>query len=273
MAKRIGANRRKNLAEKKKKVRKSIRFSFKRILTICAAVVALSGLIAALVFGVRRVSRIVGDQNLFTIQTVRVQGIERIDTATVITLSGLQKGESLIRLNKKEVAERIEGLCWVAEAKVGRRFPSTVVVEVTERKPIALVAIGEVYLTDESGVLIDLPKQQYFNLPVFTGLKDSTLADGKKVLVDEDTQRLQQFIKQVHKTQPEIARRLAQASFDDDGSVRIGLEASSVVIALEQSRVNAGITHLWQILQSIHAQDAQTPKSIDLRYSNIAYVQ
>lgn len=273
MAKRIGANRRKSLAEKKKKVRKKIRFSLKRVCISSALILGLLGVAVGMVMGGRQIGQIVRKQNFLRIEAIEVHGIERVDTATVIALSGITKGKSLLRIEKKQIINNMKKIPWVSEARVKRCFPATVVITIREREPIALIAIDNVYLTDEHGVLIDLPKQQYFNLPVFTGLRDSVVPGGNRVLIDSDKQRLSSFLTQVQKTQPEIAKRLAHASFDNNDNVRIGLEASSVTIALQTSRISTGIAHLWQVLQSIHAENAQTPKSIDLRYSNMAYVQ
>ncbi len=273
MGKRVGANKRKNMVEKKKAVRKKVFFPAERFFLIVSIMIVVSGLCVGAVFGAGKIMKIAAGHKFLTVQSVEISGISRVDTATVVALSGLHESKSLIRLGKKSMQQKLEKLTWVNKVEISRRFPATVVIKVQEREPIALIASEGVYLTDESGILIELPKKEYFDLPVITGLKDSITPEGERKLVQEDLQRLTTFFQQIKKTRPETAKRLAQASFEEDGSIHLGFEASSTVIALELSRVNTGMSHLWQILQSLHAQEAREPKKIDLRYSNMAYVR
>ncbi len=64
----------------------------------------------------------------------------------------VKRGESLILLRKDRVKDFLKGMIWVKDVKVFRRFPSTLVVRVVEREPMAMyLSNGTLYYVDQWG--------------------------------------------------------------------------------------------------------------------------
>ena len=109
----------------------------------------------------------------FQVHEVVVSGTEFSDAGEIAsTARGLISGNMLIADLQKVRAE-VERHPWVRSARVLKVLPDTLRIEVTERLPNAFALIdGELFLTDDSGILIDRlrPEHPFTDLPVIRGL-------------------------------------------------------------------------------------------------------
>ncbi len=100
------------------------------------------------------------NSHLFDIEKIEVRGNVRLTKEEVIGLSGVKKGESLLKISAGEVADRVLKNSWVQSARVIRRPPKTLEIEVAERRPFAVIAArGKTYFIDDQGWVIDLVKE------------------------------------------------------------------------------------------------------------------
>jgi len=105
----------------------------------------------------------------FAVGHVRVSGTAHVSEAEVVQASGLLGRHQLVDVRGSAVAAGVERLPWVAGVVVARRWPSTVVIAVTERLPVAIVGgVGDRHLVDGQGRVlgsapVDAP------LPIISG--------------------------------------------------------------------------------------------------------
>lgn len=93
--------------------------------------------------------------SLVALAEVRVAGTQRLDPSEVRDTADLPLGTSTLRLPLEAARERVEALPLVATAEVRRLDPLTVLVEVIEREPVAVVRRGdEAVLVDGDGVVV-----------------------------------------------------------------------------------------------------------------------
>jgi hypothetical protein len=89
---------------------------------------------------------------LLDVDEVAVTGHERTPVADVVAASGIAPGDQLIDLDLRRAGEQIAALPWVQEARLHRGIDGSVVVEITERRPVAVVGEGaEALLVDAEG--------------------------------------------------------------------------------------------------------------------------
>lgn len=73
---------------------------------------------------------------LVTVKHVEVQGVVHGDAKAIEAASGITAGQKMLRVNTKQAAQNIASEPWVHVISVGRTWPSTVTISVTEYEPV-----------------------------------------------------------------------------------------------------------------------------------------
>ena len=93
---------------------------------------------------------------LLAVRTVQVDGVTTLPAEQVRETAGLAEGTPLLRVDVVAAQQRVAQLPQVDSVEVTRGWPSTVVITVVERTPVAVVGTpGRRSLVDARGVLFD----------------------------------------------------------------------------------------------------------------------
>jgi len=107
----------------------------------------------------------------FAVNEITLSGVERLDPATVLALSGVKEGQSIWDVSLAEVERNLETHPWIRRARVARRLPRSLHLMVTEWKARAIVALDDFYYVDPSGRLFSRAEAgSEHDLPFVTGL-------------------------------------------------------------------------------------------------------
>nr|WP_246324832.1 FtsQ-type POTRA domain-containing protein [Petropleomorpha daqingensis] len=96
-----------------------------------------------------------------SVRSVQVDGIQdggavSLSADEVRDAAGVRTGTPLLRVDTDAARDRVARLPHISSVQVARGWPSSVVITVTERVPIAVVqSEGQRYLVDDEGVLFD----------------------------------------------------------------------------------------------------------------------
>jgi cell division protein FtsQ len=107
------------------------------------------------------------DLGLADVQDVRVTGSAVVPVRDVLAAAAVTPGGPLAAVDLAGVADRVSRLPAVESVRVGRAWPHTVAVDLTERVPVAIARNGEgPQLVDRSGVVY--PGEPAPGLPTLT---------------------------------------------------------------------------------------------------------
>lgn len=91
----------------------------------------------------------------FEVQKVEVRGVERMDELPVYNIALGQVDRSMLSLDLPKVRDEMLRLGWVKDARISRRLPDTLVVDIVERDPVAVWQHdGKLHLIDVAGVVL-----------------------------------------------------------------------------------------------------------------------
>lgn len=122
-----------------KRKRKRRRSRFGVLFTLLCAV----AVVAALTFGATV---------FFQVETIAVTGNSRYTQEEIIAASGVQVGDNLFRMNKKQISQQIlHQLPYVESVSILRGLPSTLTFQVTEWDAVAQVEVYAQGQTQDSG--------------------------------------------------------------------------------------------------------------------------
>ena len=97
----------------------------------------------------------VGDAG-FRVRSVAVQGTRRMDPKPIYRIALDQRTTALPLVDVAAIRERLLDYGWVKDARVSRRYPDTLVVDIVERAPAALWQDGNrLSLIDNEGHVLD----------------------------------------------------------------------------------------------------------------------
>lgn len=92
----------------------------------------------------------------FRVEQVDVQGLKRANSATVYGYALDPTSQAMPLVDLDEVRDKLMTIGWVADARVSRRMPDTLVVQIVERKAAAVWQHqGQLMLIDSEGVLLE----------------------------------------------------------------------------------------------------------------------
>jgi cell division protein FtsQ len=105
------------------------------------------------------------------IRHVEVTGTRELPLLPVYQAALPGRDNAMLTSDLGAIRERLQALPWVADASVARRLPDTLVISITERRPVALWQYRQrLHAIDINGVVLTGDKLERFaNLPLIVG--------------------------------------------------------------------------------------------------------
>jgi cell division protein FtsQ len=121
----------------------------------------------------------------FRVKSVAVQGTRRMDARPIYRIALDQRTTALPLVDVAAIRERLLDYGWVKDARVSRRYPDTLVVDIVERSPAALWQDGNrLSLIDAEGHVLDkVPVTRMPDLPLLVGAGANGHARGLDTLL------------------------------------------------------------------------------------------
>ncbi len=110
-----------------------------------------------------------------TVQKIVITGNYFLESDTLEDVVSGYKGELLSSLDVGELQRSLKQIDYIREVVVSRRFPSTIIVDILENTPLAVISCSDGKVTiDSAGEILPLTAgvNAYFELPVVTGITD-----------------------------------------------------------------------------------------------------
>ena len=107
----------------------------------------------------------------FTVKRVDVKGIQRMDSKPVYAIALDQRSMAMPLVDVHAIRSQLLQYGWVKDARVSRRLPDTLVIDIVEREPAALWQDKQrLALIDSEGVVLDrVPVDKMPDLPLLIG--------------------------------------------------------------------------------------------------------
>ncbi len=159
----------------------------------------------------------------FNIKTIEIRGVSLYGDEQIQIVGGVQSGQNLIRLDTDTVEKRLkDNLVYVEEAKVEQKFPSTLVITVTEaEKAVDIEENGAYYVVSSSGKMLERSNPKPTGkIPVITGFelkskKPGQALESKDSLKTDILSELLQYINELH------FKRVTYIDMNDRADIKI----------------------------------------------------
>lgn len=136
----------------------------------------------------------------FEVKRIEVVGANRIDRLQVYDIVLRERDRSMAAVDLDAVREGLLSYGWVGDARISRRLPDTLVVELVERSPVAVwQRRGQLSLIDARGTVLDDA--------------DIAAAEGLPVIVGTGANQQMASLATLLETAPALRPQLAGASW------------------------------------------------------------
>jgi cell division protein FtsQ len=126
----------------------------------------------------------------FSVKHIDVTGIDRMDRTSVYAVALDQQSIAMPLVDLEGVRQKLLRYGWVADARVSRRLPDTLAIEIVERKPAAVWQHSQqLTLVDAKGVALEpVSLNAMPNLPLVIGPDANVQATALTALMDHAPQ-------------------------------------------------------------------------------------
>lgn len=122
----------------------------------------------------------------FAVKRVEITGIDRMERLTVYAVAVDQPSMAMPLVDLEKIRADLLRYGWIKEARVSRRLPDTLVIDIAERKPAAIWQNAQaLHLIDREGVVLEPVKLDAMpDLPLLIGRDANRQADALAKLMD-----------------------------------------------------------------------------------------
>ncbi len=93
----------------------------------------------------------------FELHNINVRGTDNLNELQVYQIALADRNRAMPFVDVQNLRERLLQLSWVEDARVSRQLPDTMVIDIVERKPVAVVAKADrLMLIDKDGVELEV---------------------------------------------------------------------------------------------------------------------
>jgi hypothetical protein len=202
------------------------------------------------------------------LQKLSARGLAELTPEELAAASGLPAGTPLTGIEAREVEERLRAHPWILEARVGTLPPSRLLVEVTERRPVAVAALGgsrERVLVDAHGLPFAPARREHqarlplLRVPEAPGEAAPSLREGLRIAALLEDQEL-----------PGLGELELGGPPEQGVSLKLRGEEARIVLGAEPF---APKLERLKRLREAGLAEAQGASSIDLRFADRAVLR
>ena len=179
-------------------------------------------------------------------------------------------GNNIAEINLKDISSKIEQHPYVKAARVSKRLPSQLMVEIVEREPIAILQIEPMILLDTDGVVLpNIDNVKIYNLPIMTNFNPaiSLYPIGQKTL-SKNVEYCIYWLKQIKNFYNPLYENLSEMKMDSNNEMELILADNPTHIYLGQNQLITKINTLKKFELKLQPNKLSDFTYLDMRYHN-----
>ncbi len=206
------------------------------------------------------------EMELFRVDRVEIQGLRYLAQSEVREALALSPAASVWD-DRGPMELRLAGLPLVRAVRIRRRLPGTLVVEVTEREPVAMVPTPTIEPVDAEGRVLPIdPVRHGLDLPILRAHHGGGVSGPPSA---EQLRGLADAVDRLAAMDPALARAVSEVAYDPRGDVLIRLADPEVDLRtrspLGLQRIEEGLRVLSDAMSR---RPDELPTAVDLRFAD-----
>lgn len=153
----------------------------------------------------------------FSVSSIDIHGTSFLAPEEVMVLSGVSRGENIFEISPARVRARLMKNPRIGDVTVRRKLPSTVIIDIEERRPLLVVRYAGYFLeVDAEGYVLGVVETlKHSTLPILVGASIKTAEVGERI----DAPGLEAVLSLAGAMSPGILARISQFHITGPGDV------------------------------------------------------
>ncbi len=214
------------------------------------------------------------DARWLRVEEIQIVGLKHLDRKDVLNALGVPRNACMLNLKLAELARKTQKLPWVRSTVVRLDLPGRLVVELTEREPVAIAYADDFYLLDAEGKLfVKASIEQYPKLLLVTGFSGMGLKEGM-YLPAEPLEPFRRLIESLTKSQNWMPlNQISECRWHKDEGYILYTTQKAIPIQLGWDYYEQKLDRLQRVLAVLAERNVlDVVTRIDLDYPGRAYV-
>ena len=229
-------------------------------------------LAAALVYGIASVYRNIYENEKFKLEKILVNGNRYVSKNEILALAKIENSRNIFKVNIKELERKIAMNSQFSKVEVERVFPSSLLIKVNEREPVAFIGEDKRLETDKDGVIFPAFKHSFYDKKLYTvaGASININELGKKCS-EGDLGEVLRIIEQIKSSKSPYVNEITRINASALKDLELVAENSGVIYKIGLGNWDEKFDRLDNILKKL--KDERTNiLYIDLRFRDEAVV-
>lgn len=189
---------------------------------------------------------------LFSITNIEVQNNDKITSQTILSLSGLQIGQNIFNISKKQISKAICEEPYIEDVSITRNLPSTIIVKIKERKATFMIEIGGAYAyINNQGYILEISPEN-IGVPILQGYVTEVdkIIPGNRLEV-EDLKKLDTVLKIMESAKSnEIVDTITKINIENSNNYILILEGEGKTAYIgDATNINTRMLYLKEIIE------------------------
>ena len=229
----------------------------RRVVSWTLQLAAAAGVAYWLMSGGKLLLRHLQSAPAFATSSIEVTGASRLALREVERIAGLALGKNVFEVSAEQATAKLLAEPWIASASVQRRLPGTYRIQIKERRAIALLVAGELYLIGEDGTAFkQVGAGDPADLPVITGIELASIEHDKHAAASVLLQVVA-FLRDY--TEAGLARRepISEIHVELDASISAYVGADATYLRLGKPPFQTKLRRLREVFGQLASQNAR----------------
>ena len=247
----------KKLTKKQELARMKRKIVFRIIKWITLIAIIIGGVIYALL------------SPIFNIHEITVQGNSKIQSETIISLSGLNIDQNIFKYRTSEIEDKIKQNAYINTVDIKRKLPNEVEITVTERKATFKLNYGNAYAyINNQGYILELTSVKG-TLPLVTGYSTSQeeIKEGNR-LSTEDLEKLGgvlQIMEAASSVDDNLRKKIKEINISDKNNYILELTSEKKTVYLgDVSNLSTKMLWIQELIKSEDGVEGTIMINVDL---------
>lgn len=204
-------------------------------------------------------------QELFQLKKITIEGNQFVKRLEILNLVQIDSSANLLEFDLQKISTRVKQHPLIDKVLVSRRLPSTLVIKLQEKEPLAILNDSELVAVDEKGnVMPEFQTEMLFDTPIISNLTQNS----------ESFQQVLDFLSFTKSRQFSLYLEISEISYSKNLGIYFFLNEKGIpVICGDDDFENKGEKFLTVLTFLKSVSKLQTVKYFDLRFKDQVIVR